>query len=85
MLQDLDTEARLGSEKSPRLVTVYGELLNEHLNANRLSNLYVLVKTVAFKGLICAWFNLANSNFLQAWGKSRSPLNETIARESPMD
>ncbi|OKL60923.1 hypothetical protein UA08_03570 [Talaromyces atroroseus] len=38
MIQDLDTEARLGSGKSPRLMAVYGELVNEHLNADRLSD-----------------------------------------------
>jgi hypothetical protein len=76
MLQDFDTEARGGSGKSPRLMAVYGELVNEHLNADRVSDLYVYSHMVLL--LFAANENLvfiANSSSRQAWGRSARQLN----------
>jgi cohesin loading factor subunit SCC2 len=44
LIQDLDTEVRAGTEKSPRFMAVYGKLLNQHLSSDRPSELYVYVR-----------------------------------------
>lgn len=41
IIQNLNNETRLGPKKSALLAAVRQELLNEHLNAEKLSELYV--------------------------------------------
>jgi cohesin loading factor subunit SCC2 len=44
LMQSLDSETRLGLDKSARLRAIHQELLTEHLDGERLPELYVSVK-----------------------------------------
>lgn len=87
LIQDLDTEVRAGTEKSPRFMAVYGKLLNQHLSSDRPSELYVHIREeTALRSLLMSLsLGVANSGFQQAWISPRSQLNVMADQDSPAD